>query len=242
MKLSITLFFSLILTACLFSGCITLPGNPEEGVDEYELPADDQPSEPAPYEMPPEEFPPEGMPGDVPIEEAITPEPIPTEPLSNVSDWNAYEVLLYPEIEGVRPSILKNDTTHSRIHLNVTSSGTVALEGYAIGKQLNITHGPFSITFSVHPKIESPLNVWAKITVYDPWQNVIAEEGYNRGYTNEATKTFTVYRTGNYYMSMEGDFATMDYIISTGDPAPYVEEDITTEEEMTEEEIWENIR
>ena len=95
-------------------------------------------------------------------------------------------------------------------------------DGYANGKLLNITKGPFAISYTVHPNVTNPLLVWAKITVSDPWQQVIAEDGYNRGYSSEETKTITVYREGIHYLTIEGEFATIDYSIKTGDPAPEI--------------------
>ncbi|PKL59748.1 MAG: hypothetical protein CVV33_06255, partial [Methanomicrobiales archaeon HGW-Methanomicrobiales-4] len=150
------------------------------------------------------------------------PSPIPPPLLSNISDWNPYNVLPTPEPVDIRPSILKNDTQNNQVILNTTYSGSVGLGGYAIGKDLNITTGPFSITYSVHPNVTSPLLVWTRFTVYDPWQNVIAEEGYNRGYTSDETKTMMIYREGRYYLTIEGEFASVDYTIKTGDPAPAV--------------------
>gem|GEM_PF-5359162 len=85
---------------------------------------------------------------------------------------------------------------------------------------MNITNGPFAISYSVHPDITNPLLVWAKITVRDPGEQVIAEDGYNRGYSNEETKTITVYQEGIHYLTLEGEFATVDYSLKVGDTAP----------------------
>lgn len=158
---------------------------------------------------------------DFPIQKQ-TPEPTPTPLISNISDWNPYSILPYPEQPLNHSSIYKNDTPNYRKILNTTYSGTVGLNGYAIGKELNITTGPFSITYTVHPNITSPLNVWVKLTVLDPRQNIISEAGYNRGYPDQETQTMIIYRQGRFYLTIEGDFVSVDYTIKTGDPIPEV--------------------
>lgn len=150
------------------------------------------------------------------------PEPTPALFISTVSDWNPYEILPLPPASKNRTSILKTPISLNRQHLNVTHTGSFGLEGYANGKLLNITKGPFAISYSVHPNVTNPLLVWAKLTVSDPWQRIIAEDGYNRGYSSEETKTITVYREGIHYLTIEGEFATVDYSIKTGDPAPEI--------------------
>lgn len=160
----------------------------------------------------------------------------PTQIQSNVSDWNPYNILPTPLPTLIRPSVLRNDTLKDQIILNATFTGSVGLAGYAWGKDLNITNGPFSITYSVHPNVTSPLLVWVKFTVYDPWQNVIAEEGYNRGYTSEGTKTMIIYREGRYYLTIEGEFASVDYTIKTKDPVPIVTMASVPEEVRVDEE------
>ncbi len=154
--------------------------------------------------------------------ELLTPEPTPTPQISTVTDWNPYEILPLPNQVNNRTSILRDGTPYYRTFLNSTYTGSANLEGYAIGKVLNITKGPFAITYTVHPKINNPLLVWAKLTVSDPWQRIIAEDGYNRGYSSEESKTMTIYREGVYYLTLEGEFATIDYTLKTGDPAPQV--------------------
>jgi len=157
-----------------------------------------------------------------PYEEMDTFVPTPTPLISTVTDWNPYEILPLPNQVNNRTSILRDGTPYHRTSLNSTYTGSANLEGYAIGKVLNITKGPFAITFTVHPKINNPLLVWAKLTVSDPWHRIIAEDGYNRGYSSEESKTMTLYREGVYYLTLEGEFATIDYTLKTGDPAPQV--------------------
>jgi len=148
-----------------------------------------------------------------------TPEPTPTPLISTVSDWNPYEILPLPPASKNRTSILKNPISLNRQHLNITYTSSVGLGGYAVGKVLSITKGPFAISYTIHPNVTNPLLVWAKLTVSDPWQRIIAEDGYNRGYSSEETKTITIYREGIHYLTIEGEFATVDYSVKTGDPA-----------------------
>jgi len=210
----IILFFSAIFSA----GCLQIPSAPNQSMDnQIEVNTSHQ------------------IPTDLPTP-TETPSPVPTIPRSNVSNWNPYNVLPTPTPVLNHPSILKNDTPNYRKILNTSYSGSVGLAGNAFGKDLNITTGPFSITYTVHPNISSPLNVWVKLTVFDPWQNIIAVGGYNRGYPNQETQTMTLYREGRYYLTIEGDFASIDYTVKTGDLSPTV---IPTQvsHEISEEEM-----
>lgn len=180
------------------------------------------------YEVPP------------PPEEISTPEPTPTPPISTISDWNPYGVIPLPETAQKRDSILKNPQNNNRAMLNTTSFGSVGLGGFAVGKELNITKGPFSLTYTVHPNITDLTNpniVWAKITVRDPWQRVMAEDGYNREFSSEETKTITIYREGIHYIVFEGEFVTVDYTLKTGDVVVATPTPVPVGPE--EEELWE---
>lgn len=147
-----------------------------------------------------------------------------TQPFSsNVTNWNAYEVLPAWKAPFTHVSIFKEkQSQYNPPELNTTYSGSVGLAAFAIGKEFNITNGPFSITYTVHPNISSPRDVWVKITIFDLWEQVITEGGYNRGFPNEETQTMKIFREGRYYMSIEGEFATIDYIIKTADIAPMI--------------------
>lgn len=196
-----------ILIIISSAGCLQVPGIPSEQSSQVPVIHEEQVIDQIIPEIPPPD---------------LTPIPSPSPLTSNISDWNPYSVLPIPEPPLNHTSILKNDTPHNRKILNTTYSGSVGLAGNAAGKELNITSGPFSITFMVHPNISSPLNVWVKLSVLDPWQNVVAEGGYNRGYPNQETQTMMIYREGRHYLTIEGDFASVDYTIKTGDPAPIV--------------------
>nr|WP_319578805.1 hypothetical protein [uncultured Methanospirillum sp.] len=165
-------------------------------------------------------------PGEIspePITPIITPTPEPTPVRSNITDWDPYAVLPAWEPPINHTSINRDQSNqNTRQILNTSYSGSVGLAGFAVGKELNITSGPFSITYTVHPNVTSPRDVWVKITIFDPWQQVIAEGGYNRGFPNQETQEMTIYRTGRHYMSIEGEFARVDYTVKTTDIGPVI--------------------
>ena len=202
----------MLVSILLFSsGCVTMPDLHGKKID--------QPT-PSPSNLSNESLPVLQV-SEKPTSQQKTPSPIQNR--SNITDWNPYQVIPTPTPVLNHTSILKNTATPEyRKILNTTYSGSVGLNGNAIGKDLNITTGPFSVTYTVHPNISSPLNVWAKITIFDPWQNVIAVGGYNRGYPDQETQTITQYREGRYYLTIEGDFAKLDYTIKTGDIVPVI--------------------
>jgi hypothetical protein len=151
-----------------------------------------------------------------------SPTPTPTPNISNISDWNPYGVI-YPVPKqnlGDRETVQEIYNTNNREVLNVTGQGSADLKGYAIGKKLEIIKGPFSLTFSYHPHVNNPILFWAKVTVWDPWLHIIQEDGYNREYSSDGTKTMTIYRNGTYYLTMEGEYVSIDYTLRSGDPTP----------------------
>lgn len=208
----LTAILVLLSTCC--PGCIQVPNISGGEITDQEI-----------TPIPAEDFIPiESFPTEIPI---ITPESTPTPLISTVADWNPYVIIPIPEevsnnkrLLKERPSVLKNGDINNRHLLNVTYSGSADLTGYAYGKELNITKGPFSITYTVHPKISNPVLVWVKLTILDTWQKITAEEGYNREYSSDGTKTMTIYREGRYYLIIDGEYATVDYTLKTGDPTP----------------------
>jgi hypothetical protein len=207
---SFILIIIISFTFVFFSGCMSIPGTPAGDAVPVQTPVSPGTEENLSID---------NITPDI-VDIPLTPEPTPTPIISTVSDWNPYEVVPYPESEHTRASILRNDTSTNRQILNTTYSGSVNLNGYSYGKELNITRAPFSITYTVHPNIENPLLVWAKLTVLDPWQNVTAEGGYNRHYSSDQTKTMTLYQEGKFYIIFEGEYASVDYTLKTGDPTP----------------------
>lgn len=197
-----------VLIGILATGCITIPGTPPAPPEE---PAPVQTEQPGLQSYPDQEIPP--PPPEPPV---IT--PVPTKP--PVSGWDPYQILPSPGPALNHTSILRDDTPIARKTLNTTYTETVRLTGYAIGKELNVTTGPFSVTYTVHPVIDSPRDVWVTVTVYDPWQQIIEQGGYNRGYSNQETQKITIYREGRHYLIIDGAFASVQYSIQTGDPAP----------------------
>lgn len=192
------------------SGCLSIPGTPSSENPQVQEINTTLIEEPISFEnISNDSFP-------------LSPEPTPiqTPVTSTVSDWNPYEVVPLPESTPARPSVLKNNNSNDRQKLNTSCSGTVSLSGYAIGKEMNITKGPFSLTYSVHPKVNNPILAWVKLTILDPWQHVIAEGGYNHEFSSEATKSVTLYQEGRFFLIFEGDFTTVDYTLKTADPTP----------------------
>lgn len=171
-------------------------------------------------------------------EEVILLTPTPTPIISTVEDWNPYERLPPPPIPSIRPSIHKEEVKSTyRIPLNTTHTNTTRLYGYAVGRILNITSGPFSLTFTVTPEVNNPQVTWARYTIEDPWGTVLATEGYDRGYSTDLSKTITLYREGISYLILEGEFVTVDYILKTRDPGPEVTP-TPAYSTLTEEEEW----
>lgn len=82
--------------------------------------------------------------------------------------------------------------------------------------KIHAEKGPFSVRFTVHPK-STPLVSWAKITVLDPFQNILHEDGYNREFSSEQVKEFVVFREGNFTVMISGGYATLDISINTPD-------------------------
>ena len=231
-QIKICFILGLLITLLLFStGCLNFP---VESNVEPQTAIEKEIEDPVPVE---EVNIQQVIVEQIPTEETPSPEPTPL--LSNVTNWNPYTILPYPtRVPNNTYSYGAYNTPDYPLPLNATYSESVGLNGYAIGKELNITNGPFSITYTVHPNISSPLDVWAKLTILDPWQNSIEEAGYNRGYSNAETQTMIVYREGRFYLIIEGDFLSLDYTLKTRDPLPISTPTPVTEEVPFEEEMY----
>ena len=103
---------------------------------------------------------------------------------------------------------------------SVYSEHGLELNGTPISRTLNILNGPFIIDYTFHPRVSDPTYGWVTITIHDAWENLVADGGYNRNYPASTIQHLTIYRTGLYYMTMEGNFASVDYTLRTMDPTP----------------------
>ncbi len=103
---------------------------------------------------------------------------------------------------------------------SVYSEHGLELNGTPVSRTLNILNGPFVIDYTIHPKITDPTYGWVTIQIHDAWENLVADGGYNRNYPSSTSQHLTIYRTGLYYMTMEGNFASVDYTLRTMDPTP----------------------
>jgi len=103
---------------------------------------------------------------------------------------------------------------------SVYSEHGLELNGTPVSRTLNILNGPFVIDYTLHPRVTDPTYGWVTIQIHDAWENLVADGGYNRNYPSGTSQHLTIYRTGLYYMTMEGNFASVDYTLRTMDPTP----------------------
>jgi len=113
------------------------------------------------------------------------------------------------------------------------------LNGTPISRTLNILNGPFIIDYTIHPKISDPTYGWMTIKVSDAWENLVADGGYNRNYPSSTTQHLTIYRTGLYNMAIDGNFASVDFVLRTMDPTPSMTPTPTPVPDEEEDEFYE---
>lgn len=151
-----------------------------------------------------------------------TPAPVPTSWVK-VSGTPYSKPFINPEN---RSSVAKEYGGDGRTkpHMIYSEKG-ITLNGQAVGRWLNITNGPFIIDYTVHLQKgnrrygeENPNFHWAVLTVRDPWGNILADNGYNRQYCNNTNNHITIYKTGDFHLTIEGNFVTMDIAVLTTDP------------------------
>lgn len=98
----------------------------------------------------------------------------------------------------------------------IYSESDIPLNSIIKNRQVYVKKGPFSVRFTVHPQ-GTPLVSWAKITVMDPFLNIIQGDGYNREFSSESPKEFIVYRNGTCDIQLSGNAATLDISVCTPD-------------------------
>ena len=161
-------------------------------------------------------------------QETMTPAPEPTSSVEHVSMNRTFNFNPSPRV-----SVGYENTIDARIPLHtVYIEKGLDLNGTPLGRILTILHGPFIVDYAINPKVNNPLVEWATIELEDPWGNLVEKGGYNRHYPAASHQQMLIYRTGTYYLKMEGDFVTIDIGVRTTDPVP----DVTPTQEPVEEE------
>lgn len=234
-KLAWTLFLLLCTMICS-AGCLDISFISPHSSDSSDISVtedkDPEPTiTPAPEENPDLAFPPD-MPPQIrerlmregkipsPVQRQVTeaqqaiPNPVPTSYVIQGAGSLSDDVFI-PSRESI---YFSNYTSWSGLgNLNPVYAQTgIPLNSTIKELKIHAEKGPFSVSFTVHPK-STPLVSWAKITVLDPFQNILHEDGYNREFSSEQVKEFVVYREGNFTVRISGGYATLDISINTPD-------------------------
>ncbi len=238
----ITLFFGLILV----SGCASEEEPQQESLSGKDPNADKEPLS--------EEYLNTDMDGDYPefplnSEEliAMAEEPVPVlstptpEPTSSVTVAD----IPYSEYMAQKPrqSVFfsgEEELIKTPFHC-VYRESSIKLTTLPLGRALDIRHGPFEIRYTAHPAVDDLALPWALLAVRDGNGTVVAEGGYNRQYLSLPEDTVRVYGVGQYHLTMEGGFMTLDLSLYTTDPVPEGQATPVPEElydEYEEEEMW----
>lgn len=153
-------------------------------------------------------------------QETVTYTPAPTSSIEHADSFYAPENRYTPR----RTSVGYERTTDGRIlpHTVYIENNLELNTSAPLGRIVTVLHGPFIIDYTIHPKVNNPLVEWATIEVRDPWGDLIADGGYNQHYPSTAHQQILIYRTGTFYLKIEGNFITMDIGVQTTDPIPSV--------------------
>ena len=228
-KKGLFLFLFTLILCISTAGCIQIPTVQNETSDIPPSGNDITPSQtPEPAQASDQDVPPDMPPeirekrmkeGKTPV--AITKGTPPPASGSNNLSHVIRQNDTYPDDYFIpsRNSIYFSNTSSTGIpgplHPIYTESG-IPLNHTIKNLQVYVQHGPFSVRYSVHPK-GNPLVSWAKITIQDPFQNILYQDGYNREFSSEGTKEFIVYRNGTILLQIIGEAATLDLTINTPD-------------------------
>ncbi|QXO95747.1 hypothetical protein KSK55_04965 [Methanospirillum purgamenti] len=143
-----------------------------------------------------------------------TPVPTPTSFVTRLGDTLSEDAFI-----PSRSSIYFSHNTSHKGPVNLypvyTASG-IPLNSTLKELKIHAEKGPFSVRYTVHP-ISTPLVSWARITVQDPFLNILHEDGYNREFSSEKEKEFFVYKEGDFKVLLSGGYATLDISINTPD-------------------------
>lgn len=143
-----------------------------------------------------------------------TPVPTPTSYVTRLSDSISEDTFI-PSRSSIFFSNTSPDDRSVYLH-PVYSAFGLSLNTTIKKLEVHAEKGPFSVRFTIHPK-GTPLVSWARITVMDPFLNVLHEEGFNREFSSETVKEFIVYYNGTFTVQIAGEAATLDISINTPD-------------------------
>jgi hypothetical protein len=143
----------------------------------------------------------------------VTPDPYPVQHATRIN-----QTLLLPRY--VTPSFTK----------------TYTLGGGAVGLGANVTKAPFIIYFTINPKVDClndpdscrgsvqvPVSrPYCTITVTDNQTGqIVAQDGYAGEFSSNTTdRSITIYGTGQYLITLEGNYLDITISLATGDPTP----------------------
>lgn len=153
------------------------------------------------------------------IPRTATPKPEPTSSVKHADSLYAPDNWYTPR----KVSVGYGNTTDGRIrpHQIYYEQG-LTLNTTPVGRVLTVLNGPFIIDFVIHNKVNNPNLEWAKLEIRDPWGNLVADGGYNRHYPSAINQQILIYKTGTFYLKIDGNLVTLDLSLQTTDPIPSV--------------------
>ena len=138
----------------------------------------------------------------------------------------------YPVQHGTRV----NSTVLTSRYVTPSVTRTYTLGGAPVGLGVNVTQGPFLIYFTINPKFDClndpdscrgtvlvPVNrPYCMITVTDnQTHQIVAQDGYAGEFSSNTTdRSITIYGTGQYLITLEGNYLDITLSLATGDPTP----------------------
>jgi hypothetical protein len=139
---------------------------------------------------------------------------------------------LYPVQHGTRI----NQTGLTSRYVTPSFTQTYSLGGAPVGLGVNVTKAPFLIYFTINPKYDC-LNdpdscrgtvlvtvnrPYCTITVTDnQTHRVVAQDGYAREFSsNKTDRSITIYGTGEYLITLTGNYLDITLSLASGDPTP----------------------
>jgi hypothetical protein len=138
----------------------------------------------------------------------------------------------YPVQHGTRV----NSTVLTSRYVTPSFTKTYSLGGAPVGLGVNVTKGPFLIYFTINPKYDClndpdscrgtvlvPVNrPYCTITVTDNQTGqIVAQDGYAGEFSSNTTdRSITIYGTGQYLITLEGNYLDITLSLATGDPTP----------------------